>query len=164
MLRWVRIKMRPPFWLICGGAALVAMPAFAVCDLEQVELRGTWGSARFDVEIADDPDERAIGLMNRASMPRQSGMLFVYEEPQSVAFWMRNTLIPLDLIFIDQTGIVTRVHQNAIPLDETSIPGGRGVLAVLEVNGGLSEVLGIAPGSEVRHPAFKNNDPSWPCD
>ncbi|WP_240512122.1 DUF192 domain-containing protein [Pseudoruegeria sp. SK021] len=140
------------------------MPAFAVCDLEQVELRGTWGSARFDVEIADDPDERAIGLMNRASMPRQSGMLFVYEEPQSVAFWMRNTLIPLDLIFIDQTGIVTRVHQNAIPLDETSIPGGRGVLAVLEVNGGLSEVLGIAPGSEVRHPAFKNNDPSWPCD
>ena len=69
-------------------------------------------------------------------------MLFVYEGPRRVAFWMKNTLIPLDMIFADATGRVTRVHANAVPLDETPIDGGEGVQFVLEINGGLADAAG----------------------
>lgn len=90
-------------------------------------------------------------------------MLFVYERPQRVSFWMRNTPLPLDLIFLDETGTVTRIHRNAVPFDETPIPGGGGVLVVLEINGGLSEVFGFAPGDEMQHPAFDPAKAAWPC-
>lgn len=137
---------------------------WAACEPGRVELRGEFGTAGFSVEIADDAGERATGLMDRPSMPMGHGMLFVYERPQPVSFWMRNTLIPLDMIFLDETGRVTRVHENAVPHDETPIPGGDGVLAVLEVNGGLASRIGIAPGAEMRHPAFDQDTAVWPCD
>ena len=133
------------------------------CQDTAVTLRGDWGSARFTVEIADDPDERAQGLMHRPSMPSGAGMLFVYEGPQSLTFWMRNTLIELDMLFIDPQGVVRHIHHRAQPLDETTIPGGDGLLAVLEINGGLAKRLGITEGSQIRHPAFAANDPAWPC-
>ena len=137
---------------------------WAACDPGRVELRGDFGTAGFAVEIADDAEERAVGLMNRPSMPMGQGMLFVYERPQPVSFWMRNTLIPLDMIFMDETGRVTHVHENAVPHDETPIPGGDGVLAVLEINGGLASRIGIEPGAEMRHPAFDQQTAAWPCD
>jgi len=84
--------------------------------------------------VADDAAERAQGLMFREAMPLSSGMLFVYGRPQRVSFWMRNTLIPLDMIFADARGVVTRVHAEAVPLDETPIDGGEGVQFVLEIN------------------------------
>lgn len=90
-------------------------------------------------------------------------MLFVYDRPQRVSFWMRNTLIPLDMIFMDEAGRVTRVHENAIPLDETGIPGGDEVQYVLEINGGLASRLGIDVGSELRHPII-GDDAAWPCE
>lgn len=136
--------------------------AGAECAPDRVDLRGDFGAASFGVEIADDPAERAKGLMDRVSMPMGRGMLFVYEYPQSVSFWMRNTLIPLDMVFLDSTGRVTRVHENAIPLDESPIPGGDGVLAVLEINGGLASRIGIVPGAQMRHPAF-GDDAVWSC-
>ncbi|MGI1663242.1 DUF192 domain-containing protein [Palleronia sp. KMU-117] len=148
------------------AAVLAAWPAFAFgqCDPAKVDLRGDWGQARFSVEIADDPGERAQGLMNRESLPRSAGMLFVYEAPQRAVFWMKNTLIPLDMIFLDQTGTVTHIHENAVPLDETGIDGGPGVVAVLEINGGLSRQFGLDVGSELRHPAFDPAVAAWPCD
>ncbi len=90
-------------------------------------------------------------------------MLFIYEAPAELTFWMRNTLISLDLIFIDATGRVTRVHHDARPLDETLIPSQGKALAVLEVNGGMARALGIGPGSELRHPAFDQDRAAWPC-
>ncbi len=90
-------------------------------------------------------------------------MLFVYERPQRAVFWMRNTLIPLDLIFMDSTGTVTRIHENAIPLDLTGIEGGEAVQFVLEINGGLARRLGIAEGSALRHPAI-GEDAAWACE
>jgi uncharacterized membrane protein (UPF0127 family) len=144
--------------------ALVPTLGWAACDAGRVELRGNFGTAAFSVEIADDPEERAVGLMNRPSMPSGHGMLFVYERAQPVSFWMRNTLIPLDMVFVDATGQVTRVHESAVPLDETPIPGGDGVLAVLEINGGLASRIGIAPGAEMRHPAFEQSTAVWPCE
>jgi uncharacterized membrane protein (UPF0127 family) len=150
---------------ILAGALSVALagPAAAGCRPERVELRGPFGTAAFSVEIADDAAERAQGLMFRTHLPASAGMLFVYEEPQPVSFWMENTLIPLDMIFLDETGTVTRVHAEAVPLDRTPIPGGDGVLAVLEINGGLAERIGIGPGAELRHPALPQDRAAWPC-
>lgn len=146
--------------LIWSGLAL---PVAAACAPGSVTLRGDWGQARFNVELADTAQERAQGLMNRQSLPRSSGMLFVYDTPGSPAFWMRNTLIPLDMLFLDARGRVARIHENAVPLDETPIPGGDGILAVLEINGGLARQLGITEGSEMRHPAFDQDSAAWPC-
>jgi uncharacterized protein len=143
---------------------LFAASAQAACTPEQVDLRGPWGQARFSVEIADTEPLRALGLMHRERLARSAGMLFIYDAPTEPSFWMMNTLIPLDMVFVDPTGLVTRVHSNAIPLDTTPIPGGPNVLMVLEINGGLAERLGIAVGSELRHPRLNPAIAVWPCE
>lgn len=154
--------------VVSGGAATqvdAKTPLkMAECRDDTVHLRGDFGVARFHVEVADDGDERATGLMYRTSMPKSAGMLFVYERPQSVAFWMRNTLIPLDMIFLDATGRVRRVHSDAVPHDETPIPGGApDILMVLEINGGLARAMGITAGSELRHPSVPVSAARWRC-
>jgi hypothetical protein len=141
----------------------VSAAADTACSADSVSLRGDWGEARFTVELADTNAERAQGLMFRESMARQAGMLFVYEYPQRAVFWMKNTLISLDMIFVDQTGRVTSVHHQAIPGDLTPIDGGHGVFAVLEINGGLARSYGITEGSELRHQIFAGGPAIWPC-
>ena len=136
---------------------------WAACADDKVSLRGDWGSATFTVAVADDAEERSRGLMFVEQMPRFTGMLFVYDRPQRVAFWMRNTLIPLDMIFADGQGVVQRIHSNAVPGDETSIPGGDDIQYVLEINGGLSAILGMGPGTQMQHPAIEGHDVVWPC-
>ncbi len=152
--------------LLAAALALVlAGPAAeAACRDDRVDLRGPWGQAQFRVEVVDTDETRARGLMFREELPQQAGMLFIYESPRRAAFWMRNTLIPLDMIFVDERGQVTHVHTNAIPHDETPIDGGDGVLMVLEVNGGVTERFGIAPGSELRHPRLDQSLAVWPCE
>ncbi|PJF11212.1 DUF192 domain-containing protein [Pseudorhodobacter sp. MZDSW-24AT] len=142
-------------------AGLIAAPAAAACRDDQVEVRWPGGQARFTVEVADTDASRSRGLMHRESMARSAGMLFIYESPRRATFWMKNTLIPLDMIFADPSGRVTKVHANAIPQDLTTIDGGEGVKFVLEINGGLAARLGIAEGAEMRHPSISN--PAWPC-
>ncbi|WP_432817441.1 DUF192 domain-containing protein [Sulfitobacter sp. JB4-11] len=144
--------------------AVLPSALWAACREDVVELRGDWGQARFTVEIADDPQEQAQGLMHRQSMASSAGMLFVYPQPQPASFWMRNTLISLDMLFVDARGIVQHIHHQAKPLDETPIFGGDSILAVLEVNGGLARRMGIVPGSQMRHPAFTGPDAVWACD
>lgn len=133
----------------------------ADCRADRVEIRGDWGRAQFSVELADTAEARARGLMHRESLPSSAGMLFLYDDPQRLSFWMRNTLIELDIIFLDARGVVQHVHDRAQPLDETPIPGGTGI-AVLEINGGLADRMGIDEGSELRHPFF-GSDAAWPC-
>lgn len=145
--------------LSIGASAATA----AVCDPEKVELRWEGGKARFSVEIADTYEERGKGLMFREEMAKFSGMLFIYPEPSSVAFWMKNTLIPLDMIFLDATGVVKRIHENATPQSLETIPGGENILAVLEINGGLSRRLGIEVGAQMHNPAFDPAIAQWPC-
>ncbi|MCR9127780.1 MAG: DUF192 domain-containing protein [Rhodobacteraceae bacterium] len=144
-------------------AWLWAAPLLAACAGDSVFLRGDWGQARFSVELAQTPESRARGLMFRESLPRSSGMLFVYERPRRAQFWMKNTLIPLDMIFTDRSGVVQRVHHMAVPGDLTSIDGGPDIFAVLEINGGLARSLGIVAGSEMRHPVFADGPAAWPC-
>ena len=138
--------------------------AEAKCTDARLQLRWETGHETFSVEVADETAERARGLMFREALDLGAGMLFVYDSPHHPQFWMKNTLIPLDIIFADMTGKVTRVHANAIPQDLTPIDGGEGVGFVLEINGGLAEKLGIGPGTEFRHPTIPQDNAAWPCD
>ena len=144
--------------------ALAGRAGAAPCREDAVMLRGDGGQARFRVELADEEVERAQGLMNRDTLASGAGMLFVYPEPQRVAFWMKNTRIPLDMIFVDAGGTVRRVHHQAVPHDETPIFGGDGIQSVLEINGGLARQIGIAKGWQLRHPAIDQERAVWPCE
>jgi uncharacterized membrane protein (UPF0127 family) len=147
------------------GLAGLAQTAGAttLCAPTKATVIGDWGQANFTVVIADTPAARAQGLMNVPKMPLMSGMLFIFERPQHATFWMRNTLIPLDMLFVGPDGTILTLHENARPMDDTTIDGGTGVLAVLEINGGLATRLGIEEGDVLRHPAF-GADAAAPCD
>ena len=123
----------------------------SAAGLEQVPLtiRTAEGKAhQFIVEVARTPEQQAQGLMNREELAPDRGMIFPYEPPRDASFWMRNTLIPLDIIFVRPDGTIARIA-NAIPLDETPIPSLEPVGAVLELAGGRSAELGIKPGDKV---------------
>jgi uncharacterized membrane protein (UPF0127 family) len=117
--------------------------------MESVTIRTAQGSKVIRAQVADTPERREIGLMYRKQMADDEGMIFDFQEPQSLAFWMRNTLIPLDIIFIDERGRVINIVANARPMDETPLPSSAPALAVLEINGGLASKLGIHPGDVV---------------
>lgn len=136
----------------------------AACSYDRLQVKTENNNiAAFNIEIASTNKTRAKGLMQRDFMPKFSGMLFVYNTPQNVSFWMRNTLIPLDMIFADETGVVVKVHSNAVPLDETPIFGGNAIFAVLELNAGMAAKLGIGPGSMLQHQSFSQKTAAWPC-
>ena len=148
-VRWI--------FVIALAASAFADATFSAaddCDESRATVSGEWGRAHFTVVLADDPSERARGLMYVESLPMLEGMLFVYPEPQEVTFWMKNTLIPLDMLFVGPDGTILSVHENAIPHDETTISGGEGVIAVLEINGGMARRLGITVGDRLEHPVF----------
>ncbi|NDV99207.1 DUF192 domain-containing protein [Salipiger sp. PrR002] len=145
-----------------GLSILSGQAAQAACNDESLWLRGDWGSARFAVQVADDTLERARGLMFVEQMPSSAGMLFVYDAPHEMSFWMKNTLIPLDMVFADSEGVVISVHENAVPGDLTPIPSAGEAQYVLEINGGLAAQLGIAEGSEMQHPRI--SAAAWPCE
>jgi hypothetical protein len=148
---------------LCAAVVLAAHAATAACRVDEVEFRWDGGGARFAVEVADEAAERAQGLMFRERMASGAGMLFIYDAPQDVAFWMKNTLIPLDMIFVDAAGRVAKVHANAVPGDLTAIPGAPATLMVVEINGGLAARIGLGPGAEMRHPAIDQAGAVWPC-
>jgi len=111
---------------------------------------------KFDVELALTETERARGLMFREKLGPYDGMLFDFHQEAPVSFWMKNTLIPLDMVFIAADGTIRRVHANAVPLSTDSISSEFPVRGVLEINGGSAKLLGIKPGDKVRHPIFGN--------
>ncbi|HHY48946.1 MAG TPA: DUF192 domain-containing protein [Alphaproteobacteria bacterium] len=110
------------------------------------------GNFTFEVEVADTPETRAQGLMFRRQLARDAGMLFDFKESRPVSFWMMNTFIPLDMVFIRADGTVVNVHVNARPQDPTGIPSDGPVMFVLEIAGGRSVEIGLAPGDTVDHP------------
>ncbi|MEL6316281.1 MAG: DUF192 domain-containing protein [Pseudomonadota bacterium] len=114
----------------------------------------------FDAEVADRPETRAVGMMFRPEIADDAAMLFVYDRPQPATFWMRNTLIPLDILFIDADGFVTRVYAEAVPGDLTGLPSGGPIRSVLEIRGGLAAELGIGPGARVASIALTR---AWPA-
>ncbi len=119
--------------------------------LEQVPLTiaANGKTHRFTVEVARTVEEQAQGLMNRESLGPDRGMIFPYDPPVVASFWMKNTLIPLDMIFIRADGTVASIEANTVPLSLDPVAAGEPVAAVLELAGGRSAELGIAPGAKV---------------
>lgn len=109
---------------------------------------------RFTVFMAEQNAQRARGLMFVTEMPDDVGMLFVYPQERRISMWMKNTLIPLDMLFVDGAGTVVHVAENATPGSLATISSEQPARAVLEINGGLAQRLGIERGDRVRHPLF----------
>ncbi len=143
--RWIAFVLVGLLWL--AGSALSA-------GRQTLEIASKTGVHAFAVEMAVTEAERAQGLMNRKSLPEGQGMLFDFQRDQEVGFWMKNTYIPLDMIFIRSDGRIMRIAENTEPLSERIVPSNGAVRAVLEVIGGTSRKLGIAPGDRVAHPIF----------
>lgn len=133
--------MRPFFCV-----ALLGLAGCAASGGAQVELKGK----QFAVEIADDDEERARGLMFRESMADDHGMLFVFDEDAPQSFWMKNTFIPLDMLFIDRQGRIVRIAARTTPHSLDSISSGEPVTRVLELRGGEAKARGIQAGDHVR--------------
>ncbi len=122
--------------------------------LDTVEILTSRGRVKFTVELAVTKAEQERGLMFRKSLAPDRGMLFPYNPPQRAAFWMKNTLIPLDIIYIAPDGRVLSIARNAVPHDETPIPSGGVIRGVLEIPGGRAAQLGILPGDRVLNKIF----------
>ncbi len=132
--------------------------AGAVADdmrTEKLTISSKSGLHVFNVEVADTSAARAKGLMYRRDMASDAGMLFDFGKEGQVHFWMKNTYLPLDMIFITKSGRVARIEKNATPLSEKVIPSGQPVQYVLEVLGGTSENLGIEAGDQAQSLAIE---------
>ena len=134
---------------------LVATGPVRPAEQQTLEIASKTGVHVFSVEIAENDADRAKGLMYRKELPEGKGMLFDFKREQSVSFWMQNTYISLDMLFIRGDGTILRIAENTEPLSTRMVPSGGSVLAVLEVIAGTSRKLGIAPGDRVAHPIFK---------
>ncbi|HEY9055625.1 MAG TPA: DUF192 domain-containing protein [Aurantimonas sp.] len=141
--------------LVAGFAvfAFLAAAYFAIAagDLSSATLVTRSGEHEIDVELALTPKDREVGLMNRTSMPAGQGMLFSFDTVRPVTMWMKNTLIPLDMLFLDEAGTVTHIKTNAQPLSLDLIPSGGPVRYVLELNGGAAARYGAQVGDRLKH-------------
>ena len=155
------VTLHAAFCRVAAAARLLLLAALAVavtaCSADESRgiLHTATGDYPFSIEIADDGAERAQGLMFRQTLAPDAGMLFDYFEEDDVSFWMRNTLIPLDMVFISADGVVKSIHVNARPLDPTSISSQGPVRFVLEIPGGRSVEIGLKPGDTFEHVRVK---------
>jgi uncharacterized membrane protein (UPF0127 family) len=153
-VRAIGVRLWASLAFLVLAVTLHGAPASAD-GLEKLEILTSTGPHAFEVEIAADDASRERGLMDRRYMARDHGMLFEFDHDDPVSFWMKDTYIPLDMIFITPNGVVTRVVANAEPLSERVIPSGGPAAGVLELNGGAAAAIGLKVGDRVRHPFFK---------
>jgi uncharacterized membrane protein (UPF0127 family) len=145
-------------WIVL---ALLAVPGAVAgfgahaATFQPLEIVTKSGVRSFSVEMAVTEQEQQTGLMYRKHLPEGQGMLFDFSPEQQVTMWMKNTFIPLDMIFIRTDGSILRIAENTEPQSTALIYSMGPVKAVLEVNGGTAKALGIAPGDKVVHPLFK---------
>ena len=133
------------------------------CQENVVSIYSDFGVVDFNVEIAITSIQRKRGLMGRKKLAAQSGMLFLYEKPHKISFWMKNTVIPLDIIFLSMSGEISHIEHNAQPFSMKRISGRSDTIAVLEINGQSANREGIKTGDLVRHPFFLPFDIKWSC-
>lgn len=155
------------FFMFIGaqGATAQGEGAGAACREDVAVLNRADGrqAARFHIEIADDAEERAQGLMHREALPASAGMLFIYPEAAPRAFWMKNTLIPLDILFFDAAGGLLNTVANATPLREDPLPSIGDAQYVLEIQGGMAAKLSLGEGVALRHPRIEAGIALSPC-
>lgn len=140
--------------LIAAAPAVVTAPA--ATPAEEVVVETAAGKKeKFSVEVVRDEKARNRGLMFRHEMADGHGMLFDYDPPQQISFWMKNTFIPLDIIFVGADGRIINIAEKTTPLSLERLHADGKARGVLEINGGLSAKLGIKAGDKVRHPIFE---------
>jgi uncharacterized membrane protein (UPF0127 family) len=144
-------------WLLI--ALLLFVPAAAAQQFQTFEkapltIDTATGAQHFTVELAVTPAQQEQGLMFRRAMAADAGMLFVFPQIHTATFWMHNTFIPLDMLFVGFDGHIADIHERAVPLSDALISSKGPVLAVIELNGGTVSRLGIKPGDLVHHEAF----------
>jgi len=147
-LRW--------FLILLASLAVLSRhtPAWAAA-LETVEIASKSGTHRFSVEIARTEKEQQRGLMFRKKLPEGAGMLFEFRKERPISFWMKNTYVPLDIIFIRNNGRILSIAENTVPMSDRLIPSRGPVRGVLEVIAGTANKFGIAPGDQVTHRIFQ---------
>ena len=143
-----------PVLALPHGAAVAQAEARDAAPTEPLTIATQGGARRFSVEVMRDDASRSRGLMFRRHMAPDRGMLFDFERSEPVTMWMKNTYLPLDMVFIRDDGTVTRVAADTEPLSTAIIPSNGAVLAVLELNAGTAARLGIKAGDKVQHPMF----------
>ena len=134
--------------------ALFAQASAIATGTGTLVLKTETGDHNFNIEVATTREEKALGLMFRRSLPENAGMLFVYERPQPAAMWMKNTLIPLDMVFIAPDGSVLRIETNTEPFSTAVIPSEGAVSAVLELNAGQAGKIRLKRGDKVVYPGL----------
>ena len=152
---------------LLSALAFAGLMAFSACAHAQtpknpegptdpLQIVSAGKTHAFKVELADTPQEAEMGLMYRASMPKDHGMIFEFRPMREVSMWMKNCLFPQDMLFLDDDGTVLGIAENARPGSERLITPGFPIASVLELNGGIAKELGIKPGDKVKHKLFKN--------
>ncbi|MFE1598082.1 DUF192 domain-containing protein [Methylobacterium sp. ID0610] len=154
-IRFARPSAATALAVLAVLLALVASPLRAEGPTEPLSIVSRGGRHAFQVEVMRDDAGRAQGLMFRRSMAPDHGMLFDFAQVAPVTMWMKNTYLPLDMLFIRADGTVTRIAADTEPLSTRTIPSGGPVLAVLELNAGTAAKLGIRTGDKIEHPLFK---------
>jgi uncharacterized membrane protein (UPF0127 family) len=138
-------------WMIGGPMLRAQLATFGKAELT---IETASGKHHFNIEEAVTPQQMAQGLMFRRAMAADAGMLFEFDHLEPASFWMKNTVIPLDMLFIAPDGTIADFHERAVPMSLDPITSDRPVRAVLELNGGTVEKLGIKRGDKVVHPFF----------
>lgn len=159
-----RIQRRAAQWaaLLFSAALIAVLPASADSGMrvERLQVVAADGhEVPIDVELAQEPKEKALGLMFRTELGDHNGMLFPYEEPRELSMWMHNTYIPLDMVFIRPDGVIHRIEERAEPMSDRVISSEGPVSAVLELAGGAAGRLGIKAGDRIRYPLFGTGKP-----
>jgi uncharacterized membrane protein (UPF0127 family) len=154
------ISRRAFFPMVFSFAAGLSRPSIAAglqrFSTSELTIVSATGRHRFKVEVAETLAQMEQGLMFRRSLAPDAGMLFDYKQPIVATMWMRNTLIPLDMLFVDGKGRIVNIHERAVPESLDVIAATAPVRAVIELNGGTAERLEIKPGDQVVHPIFGN--------
>jgi uncharacterized protein len=152
----MRVLAVPVFVILAlafaSGRALAAAGPQTGLPVETITVDTKAGPHSFSVEVAADDQSRETGLMFRKTMAPDAGMLFDFREPQAVSFWMENTILPLDMLFVRADGTIARIKQNATPFSRENIPSGEPVQLVIELNAGRVQALGIREGGHVHAP------------
>ena len=147
--------MRAPFHAVFAILALLTPTAALALPVETITIDTKAGPHSFSMEVAADDESREKGLMYRKEMAPDAGMLFDFHTPQLVSFWMENTVLPLDMLFVRADGTIARIKANATPYSRENIPSGEPIQLVIELNAGRAAALGITEGAKVHAPELK---------
>ena len=145
--------LRAALALVLVLAALLALaPGVRAFEASSLVVETATGAHTFTIEIARTPQEQSLGLMHRRALPDDYGMLFPFAAPREASFWMKDTFVSLDMVFIAEGGIVHRIERGTEPLSERSVRSRGPVIAVLEFVAGTADRIGLAPGDRIVHP------------